>query len=88
MCSTHVCLSCHRLAEAGWPGGSGPKRELSRRNASLRDKATVAAKMDELVSRQGPLHWGPLPLAVVAPWAHAHAAPGGGAERFLPANWL
>ena len=47
-CSTHVCLSCHHLAEAGWPGGSGPKRELSRRNASLHDKATVAAKMDEM----------------------------------------
>ena len=86
--SVHVCLSCHRLVDAGWPGGSGPKRELTRKNASLRGKADVAAKMDMMVSRLGPLHWGPLPLAVVASWVHAHAAAGGGAQRFLLADWL
>ena len=87
-CSTHVCLSCHRLAEAGWPGGSGPRRVLSRRNASLRDKAEVASKMRDLASCLGPLHLGPLPQAVVAPWVHAHAARGGGAEHFLLAAWM
>lgn len=72
VCGAHVCLSCHRLAEAGWPGGSSSRRELSKRNASLRDKSAVAAKMEAMASRLGPLHLGPLPLAMVGLWVHAH----------------
>ena len=87
-CGTHVCLSCHQLAEAGWPGGSGPRRALSGRTVSFRDKAEVATKMRDLASCLEPLHLGPLPQAVVALWGHAHAAQGGGAERFLLAAWM
>ena len=87
-CGSHVCLSCHSLAEAGWPGGSGARTAQFKRNTSLRGKLAVEAKMDAVSSRLGPLHLGPLPLAVVALWIHAHSVQGGGAERFLLADWL
>ena len=61
---------------------------MSRRTVSLREKAEVATKMRDVTSRLEPLHLGPLPQAVVALWVHAHAAQGGGAERFLLAAWM
>ena len=86
LCGSHVCLSCHRLADAGWPGGSGARSGLFKRNTSLRGKLAVAAKMEAVSSRLGPLHLGPLPLAVAALWIHAHSVQGGGAQRFLLAG--
>ena len=57
---SHVCLSCHRLADAGWPGGTlGSRREQLRKNISLRGRMEVVSKLEHLVSRLEPLHCGP-----------------------------
>ena len=88
LCGSHVCVSCQRLAEAGWPGGSSTRGGMFKRNTSLRGKLAVAAQMEAVSSRLGPRHLGPLHLAVVALWVHAHSVHGGGAERFLLARWL